>query len=97
VIGIAVLRSPLAVETGAGVGSMNPGWASGLPGIPRQERTTMRRERGSRIRGGGRGRGVLLLAACLSLTCSGDDGTGGDRVLRGVVYTTEPVLEHRTV
>ncbi len=52
----------------------------------------MRRERGSRIRGGGRGRGVLLLAACLSLTCGGNDGTSGDRVLRGVVYTTEPVV-----
>ncbi|MBP8809658.1 MAG: hypothetical protein KBI14_23830, partial [Kofleriaceae bacterium] len=38
---------------------------------------------------------MAVLAACASLTCSGDDGTGGDRVLRGVVYTTEPVVGAR--
>jgi hypothetical protein len=38
---------------------------------------------------------VAVLAACASLTCGGDDGTGGDRVLRGVVYTTEPVVGAR--
>ncbi|MBP9167813.1 MAG: hypothetical protein KBG48_10515 [Kofleriaceae bacterium] len=37
---------------------------------------------------------MAVLAACASLTCS-DDGTGGDRVLRGVVYTTEPVVGAR--
>jgi hypothetical protein len=46
--------------------------------------------RGSRVLGA-----VAVLAACASLTCSGDDGTGGDRVLRGVVYTTEPVVGAR--
>jgi hypothetical protein len=45
--------------------------------------------RGSRVLGA-----VAVLAACASLTCS-DDGTGGDRVLRGVVYTTEPVVGAR--
>jgi hypothetical protein len=46
--------------------------------------------RGSRVLGA-----VAVLAACASLTCGGDDGTGGDRVLRGVVYTTEPVVGAR--
>jgi hypothetical protein len=47
-------------------------------------------QRGSKVLGA-----VAVLAACASLTCSGDDGTGGDRVLRGVVYTTEPVVGAR--
>jgi hypothetical protein len=46
--------------------------------------------RGSKVLGA-----VAVLAACASLTCGGDDGTGGDRVLRGVVYTTEPVVGAR--